>query len=98
MLLFISKNDNIIGPIEIIEGRIEKAQKVKSDNSFNYLLSDTRKNLFSSYVEINNALYLINSGDLIVYDKKKNYNLKTYPNIISITQNCLGTYGRGVWF
>jgi len=90
------ENDNIIGPIEIVEGKIEKAQNIKYDNSFNYLLPDARKNLFSSHITINNTLYLINSGDLLVYNRKF-HKLKNYPSIRSISQNYIGTYG-GIFY
>jgi len=90
------ENDNIIGPIEIVEGKIEKAQNIKYDNSFNYLLPDARKNLFSSHITIDNTLYLINSGDLLVY-KRKFHKLKNYPSIRSISQNYIGTYG-GIFY
>lgn len=90
------ENDNIIGPIEIVEGKIEKAQNIKYDNSFNYLLPDARKNLFSSHININNTLYLINSGDLLVYNRKFQ-KLKNYPSIRSISQNYIGTYG-GIFY
>jgi len=90
------ENSNIIGPLQIVEGKIEKAQNIKFDNSFNYLLPDTSKKSFSSFIELNNRLYLINSGDLLVYEKK-NYSLKRYPSIRSITQNYIGTYG-GIFY
>ena len=90
------ENDNIIGPLQIVEGKIEKAQYIKFDNSFNYLLPDTSKKSFSSFIELNNRLYLINSGDLLVYEKKF-YSLKIYPSIRSITQNYIGTYG-GIFY
>jgi len=90
------KNSNIIGPLQIVEDRIEKVQNIKFDNSFNYLLPDISKKSFSSFVELNNRLYLINSGDLLVYEKKI-YSLKRYPSIRSITQNYIGTYG-GIFY
>ena len=90
------ENSNIIGPLQIVEGKIEKAQNIKFDNSFNYLLPDTSKKSFSSFIELNNRLYLINSGDLLVYEKKI-YSLKRYPSIRSITQNYIGTYG-GIFY
>lgn len=90
------KNDNIFGPIEIVDGRIEKARNVKYDNSFNYLLPDTCKKLFSSFIEFNNRLYIVNSGDVLVYEKKF-YKLKSYPSIRSISQNYVGTYG-GIFY
>ena len=40
------ENDNIIGPIQIVEDKIKKAQNTKFDNSFNYLLPDTSKKKF----------------------------------------------------
>ena len=90
------ENDNIIGPIKIVEGKIEKAQNIKYDNSFNFLLPDARKNLFSSHININDTLYIINSGDLLVYNIKS-HKLKKYPSIRSISQNYIGTYG-GVFY
>ena len=90
------ENDNIIGPIKIVEGKIEKAQNIKYDNSFNFLLPDARKNLFSSHININDTLYIVNSGDLLVY-KRKFHKLKKYPSIRSISQNYIGTYG-GVFY
>ena len=90
------ENDNIIGPIQIVEDKIKKAQNTKFDNSFNYLLPDTSKKSFSSFIELNNRLYLINSGDLLVYEKKF-HNLKSYPSIRTITPNYIGTYG-GIFY
>ncbi|MDA9886909.1 hypothetical protein N9D55_05690 [Flavobacteriaceae bacterium] len=40
------ENDNIIGPLQIVEGKIEKAPNIKFDNSFNYLLPYTSKKKF----------------------------------------------------
>ena len=90
------ENDNIIGPIKLVEGRIEKAKNIKYDNSFNFLLPDARKNLFSSHININDTLYIVNSGDLLVYNIKF-HKLKKYPSIRSISQNYIGTYG-GVFY
>jgi hypothetical protein len=88
-------DNKIKGPIEQLNGKIEKAN-IRYDNFYNYLLPSSYKGLETTHLFFDNTLYIICKGDLFVFESGS-YNLKSFPSIRSISKNYIGTYG-GIFF
>jgi len=87
---FILQNEDIIGPIGLNHGEIYKAYR-SINNSFNYLLPENYKYSLSTILFDGEYLYLINSGDLFIFEKLT-LNFKSTGSVRSISENYIGTY------